>query len=171
MISPDFESVPPYYRGYVNQVRNLDLFDAFRQSAALSIDLVSSIPEEIGEYRYEPEKWSIKELLCHVMDAERIFAYRALRFARNDKTPLSAFEENEYVPEANAHARTLQQLANEIGRLRETTIDLYKSFTPAMLLRKGSANNTEVSVLNLGFIISGHEAHHRNILVDRYLKA
>lgn len=170
MIRPDFESIPPYYKGYVNHVKDFDLFEALQQSAIRSVSLVSSIPEERGEYRYEPGKWSIKELLCHVMDAERIFTYRALRFSRNDKTPLSAFEENDYAPEANAHARTLQQLAGEIGRLRETTIDLYKSFTPAMLLRTGSANNTTVSVLNLGFIISGHEMHHCKILTDRYLK-
>ena len=171
MISPDFESVPPYYRKYVDEVKDLDLFDAFQQSHKHFKDLVLSIPEENGNYRYETGKWSIKELLCHVMDTERIFAYRALRFARNDKTPLPAFEENEYAPESNAHARTLRQLASESERLRETTIDLYKSFTPAMLRRKGSANNTEVSVLNLGFIIAGHETHHRRMLTDRYLKS
>lgn len=93
MVNPDFESVPSFYRGYVNQVKDLDLFEAFRQSGNLSCDLILSIPEKKGEHRYESGKWSIKELLCHLIDAERIFAYRALRFARNDKTPLSAFEE------------------------------------------------------------------------------
>src|SRR6185369_14277705 len=150
----NLDTIPPFYKNYVKQIDEPDMLQALRISGHRMLELVHSIPDNKADFAYAPGKWTVRELLCHIMDAERIFAYRALRFARNDKTPLSAFEENEYVPEANAHARTLQQLANEIGRLRETTIDLYKSFTPAMLLRKGSANNTEVSVLNLGFIIS-----------------
>jgi uncharacterized damage-inducible protein DinB len=115
-------------------------------------------------------KWTIKELLCHMMDAERIFAYRALRFARNDSTDLHAFEENDYAPQANAHGRSVQQLITEIKNLRATTLDLFASFTPEMLQRKGTANNTLISVINLGYIIAGHETHHRNVLADRYLK-
>ena len=133
------------------------------------LTLARSIPEEKGEYRYAPEKWSIKELLCHMMDAERIFAYRALRFARNDSTPLEGFEENNYAPEANAHARSIRQLADEMENLRKSTIELFMSFTPVMLSRKGSANKTEISVLNLGYIIPGHETHHRLVLQERYL--
>lgn len=170
MIHPDLQSVPAYYKGYVDQVKKLDLFEALRHSNKLMVDLVESISEEKGEFRYEPGKWTIKELLCHLMDAERIFAYRALRFARNDKTPLPAFDENDYVPQSNSHARTLRQITEEMQRLRNTTLDLYVSFTPLMLQRTGSANNTEVSVLNLGFIIPGHELHHRKILTERYLK-
>jgi dihydroxyacetone kinase len=104
-----------------------------------------------------------------MLDVERIFAYRALRFARNDKTPLSGFEENDYAPQANAEARTINDLANEAERLRATTLDLYKSFTPEMLQRTGTANKAELSVLNLGYIIAGHESHHRKILKERYL--
>jgi len=147
----------------------MDLFDALRQSNKLTIEMVRAIPEDKGAYRYQPGKWSIKELLCHMMDAERIFAYRALRFARNDKTALSGFEENDYAPEANAHARTVAQLAEEMERLRHATIDLFASLTPAMLARTGTANKTEISVLNLGYIIAGHESHHRKILSERYL--
>jgi uncharacterized damage-inducible protein DinB len=143
---------------------------AMKESSEATAKLIASIPEEKGEYRYQPEKWSIKELLCHMMDAERIFAYRALRFARNDKTPLSGFEEKDYAPEANAHGRTIQQLLKEIETLRITTIDLFASFTPGMLQRTGIANNVELSVLNLGYIVAGHESHHRIILRERYLK-
>ena len=131
--------------------------------------LVRSIPEEKGEYRYASGKWTIKELICHMMDAERIFAYRALRFARNDNTPLEGFEENDYAPEANAQGRTIQQLADEMECLRKSTIDLFMSFTPLMLSRKGTANKTEISVLNLGYIIPGHETHHRLVIQERYL--
>lgn len=168
-LRPDLQSVPPFYRAYVDYVKDMDMLDALRQSNAMMLEMVRAIPEEKGEYRYQPEKWSIKELLCHMMDAERIFAYRALRFARNDKTPLSGFEENDYAPEANAHARTVSQLASEMERLRLSTIDLFSGFTPAMLSRTGTANKTEISVLNLGYIVAGHESHHRRILKERYL--
>ncbi len=104
-----------------------------------------------------------------MMDTERVFSYRALRFARNDKTPLAGFEEKDYAPEANAHGRTIVQLAREMAHLRQSTIDLFRSFTPEMLTRTGSANNTIISVLNLGFVIPGHELHHGQVLKDRYL--
>lgn len=145
------------------------MLEALQTSNQHVVKLVRALPMERGTYRYQPGKWSIQELLCHMMDAERIFAYRALRFARNDKKELQGFDENTYAPEANAHGRTLPQLADEMERLRRTTLDLFASFTPEMLQRTGKANNTEVSVLNLGYIIAGHETHHRTILQERYL--
>ena len=143
---------------------------ALSQSNKVALQLFRSIPEDMGEYRYAEGKWSIKELLNHMMDAERIFAYRALRFSRNDKTPLSGFEENDYAPLANAHGRSVQQLCDEIERLRLSTIDLFSSFTPDMLKREGTANNSKLSVISLGYIIAGHETHHRKIISERYLK-
>jgi uncharacterized damage-inducible protein DinB len=169
MLRPNLDTVPPFYRRYVDHVKDFDMVHILGYSNTQMLTLARSIPEEKGEYRYAPEKWSIKELLCHMMDAERIFAYRALRFARNDSTPLEGFEENDYAPEANAHARSIHQLADEMEHLRKSTIDLFMSFTPAMLSRKGSANNTEISVLNLGYVIPGHETHHRLVLQERYL--
>ncbi|HEX5170311.1 MAG TPA: DinB family protein [Cyclobacteriaceae bacterium] len=168
-MQPDLESLPPYYRRYAEQVKDLEIDDALYESLNALLDTVKSITEEKGSYRYDVDKWSIKEVLCHVIDAERIFTYRALRFARNDKTPLSGFEENDYAPEANADARTLQQITDEMKNLRAASIDLYRSFTPEMLNRKGSANNVEVSVKNLGYIIAGHMLHHRQVLLERYL--
>ena len=168
MIYPELSTVPPFYQGYVNLVKNNDLFDNLDQSARITQQLLSAIPESRGTYAYAPGKWTIKEVLCHMIDTERIFAYRALRFARNDKTPLPGFEEKDYAPEANAHNRTVADLVAEMGRLRLTTIDLYRSFTPDMLQRTGTANNSAMSVLNLGFVISGHETHHRNVLTERY---
>lgn len=153
------------------QVQDQDLLDALEQSNRHLVALLSRVPEDMGEYRYEKGKWSIKELLCHTMDVERIFAYRALRFARNDSTELSGFEENDYAPQANAHARTLKQLMKEAEALRISTLDLFESFTHEMLKRKGAANKNVVSVLNIGYIIAGHETHHRNILNERYLKS
>ena len=169
MIKPDLPSVPPFYQGYVHLVKDVDLFDNLEQSMVLTQQLLNNITESQGSYAYAPGKWTIKELLCHMIDAERIFCYRALRFARNDQTPLHGFEEKDYAPEANADNRTVVSIAAELKRLRMTTIDLYRSFTPDMLERTGTANNTRLSVRNLGFIISGHETHHRKILSDRYL--
>ncbi|HET9053442.1 MAG TPA: DinB family protein [Cyclobacteriaceae bacterium] len=168
---PDFNTLPKFYHHYVMQVHTLSVLDALEQSNKKLLTLLRSVPEERGEYRYAPEKWSIKELVCHMMDAERVFAYRALRFARNDATDLPGFEENDYAPQANAHARTLKQLMAEAETLRKTTLDLFTSFTPEMLQRKGTANKNEVSVINIGYIIAGHETHHRNILNERYLKS
>jgi uncharacterized damage-inducible protein DinB len=171
MTKPHFESIPSFYKGYIENVKDLDVLDALRQSSKTTLNLVRSIPEEKGGYRYAEGKWSIKESLNHMNDVERVMAYRALRFSRNDKTDLPGFEENDYAPEANAHGRTIQQLADELERLRLTTVDLFTSFTPAMLERFGTANKNKLMVLNLGYIIAGHETHHRKLLIERYLKS
>lgn len=168
MTRPDLTTVPDFYKRYVQHVKDYDLSDALEISSTETLKFVRSIPQEKGGYRYAPGKWTIKEVLCHMIDVERIMSYRALRFARNDKSPLHGFEENEYAPEANAANRTLGSIAEEMERLRSTTVDLFASFTPEMLIRKGLANNVELSVLTLGYIIAGHESHHRSILKERY---
>jgi uncharacterized damage-inducible protein DinB len=165
----NLESVPPFYKNYVKQIDETDVIQALRLSGARTQILIHSIPDAKADYRYAEGKWSIRELICHMMDAERIFAYRALRFARQDKTPLHGWEENDYAPHANATGRSLKKLGDEMTRLRSTTVDLFESFTEDMLKKKGTANNTEMSVLTLGFVIAGHEAHHRKILAERYL--
>jgi len=155
----------------VKQIDEPDMLQALRISGHRMVELVHSIPDTRADHAYAPGKWTIRELLCHIMDAERIFCYRALRFARNDKTPLSGFEENDYAPQANASARSLQKIAGEMAHLRASTIDLFESFAPEMLTRKGTANKNEISVVAIGFIIPGHETHHRKILQERYLAA
>lgn len=169
MSRPDLETVPPFYRGYVEKVQDLDLLDALRGADRDLQALVRTIPEEKGDSRYADGKWTIKEVLNHIMDAERVFAYRALRFSRNDGTPLQPFEENDYAGQANAAGRSVSQLGAELHRLRETTIDLFSSFTPEMLKREGIASGKKISVLNLGYIIAGHDVHHRKIVAERYL--
>ena len=169
MTPPDLTSLPQFYRRYVEHVKDYDLFEAFKVSSTKTISLVRSLSEEKGDYRYAPGKWTIKELLCHMIDTERILSYRALRFARNDKTPLHGFEENDYAPQANAENRTIVSIADEMVRLRSTTVDLFASFNEEMLMRRGLANNVEFSVLTIGYIIPGHESHHRSILNERYL--
>jgi hypothetical protein len=169
MTRADLNTVPDFHKRYVEHVKEYDVLDALIISSKETLKLVRSIPETKGDHKYAPGKWSIKELLCHMMDTERILAYRALRFARNDKTPLHGFEENDYAPQANAGNRTIKKIADEMERLRQTTYDLFVNLTPEMLQRSGMANNLELSVINLGYIISGHESHHRKILKERYL--
>jgi uncharacterized damage-inducible protein DinB len=168
MAKADISTVAPFYRGYVQHVIDFDLFEALTVSNRLTQEYIQSIPEARGEYRYAEGKWTIKEVLCHMMDAERIFAYRALRFARLDKTELPGFDENAFAPEANAHARSLSQLALETQRLRDSTIDLFRSFSDEMLLRTGTANGTSFVAINLGFITAGHQCHHVKVLKERY---
>ncbi len=162
-------TIPSFYKNYVKHIDETDLLQALRISGHRALELVHSISEEKSDFRYAQDKWTIRELLCHMIDAERIFAYRALRFARNDKTPLAGFEERDYAPQANASARSLQKIAAEMAHLRSSTIDLFESFTPEMLVRRGLANNNELSVVALGFIIAGHETHHCHVLKERYL--
>lgn len=170
MTKPVLKDVPVFYKGYVENVKDMDVLEALEQSSKVALGIFRNIPEEHGEFRYGEGKWSIKEVLNHLMDAERIFAYRALRFSRNDKTPLPGYEETEYAPLANAHARSIVQLTAEMSRLRLSTLDLYASFSPEMLKREGTANNNKLSVLTIGYVIAGHETHHRKIIVERYLK-
>jgi uncharacterized damage-inducible protein DinB len=165
----NLETVPPFYKNYVKQIEETDLLQALRISGHRCLELVHSIPEEKIDFRYADGKWTIRELLCHIIDAERIFTYRALRFARNDKTDLAGFEENDYALQANASGRSIQKITAEMAHLRSATIDLFESFTPEMLIRKGTANKNELSVIVLGFIIAGHETHHCNVLKERYL--
>lgn len=165
----NLDSVPHSYKNYVKQVEESDLLQALRISGHRALELVHAIPENKIDFRYADGKWSIREVLCHMIDAERIFTYRALRFARNDQTPLPGFEENDYAIQANASGRSIQKITAEMAHLRSATIDLFEGFAPEMLTRKGKASNNEVSVAVWAFIIAGHETHHCNVLKERYL--
>jgi hypothetical protein len=121
------------------------------------------------DFRYAEGKWTIKEIIQHVIDTERIFSYRALRISRNDKTPLPGFDENEYVINTDANNRHLQSLLTELSLVRQSTIALFKSFTPMQLERLGVASNNDISVRAIGFILIGHQKHHQKIFMERYL--
>jgi uncharacterized damage-inducible protein DinB len=121
------------------------------------------------DYRYAEGKWTIKDILQHLIDTERIFAYRALRFSRNDLTPLSSFDENEYVIEAKANRRSIQELLTELAVVRQATLSLFKTFSEEELLRIGTASSKPISVRALGFVIIGHQNHHQRFFEERYL--
>jgi uncharacterized damage-inducible protein DinB len=133
--------------------------------------LVGTLSEAAADFRYAPDKWSIKEVLGHVTDSERIFAYRLLRIARGDQTPLAGFEQDDYVRTANSSARKRSELLEGFSTVRRATIALVSSLDDAAWVRRGVANQKEISATALAFIIAGHERHHRLVLEERYLPA
>lgn len=159
-----------FYANYLEQVSDeYTLVEELEISVHRLVKFVREIPMDKFDYRYAEGKWTIKDILLHLIDAERIFAYRALRFARNDKTELPGFEENSYVDEANANKRSIQDLLTELLVVRQASLSLFKSFSEEQLLRKGIASNNPMSVRALGFIIIGHQNHHQKVFEDRYL--
>ncbi len=159
-----------FYANYLAQVSDeYNLVEELEISVHRLVKFVREIPMDKFDYRYAEGKWTIKDILLHLIDAERIFAYRALRFARNDKTELPGFEENSYVDEANANKRSIQDLLTELLVVRQASLSLFKSFSEEQLLRKGIASNNPISVRALGFIIIGHQNHHQKVFEERYL--
>ncbi|MCL9804269.1 DinB family protein [Flavobacterium amniphilum] len=161
---------PDYYIPYINAVKSLDIVDGLEDNMNDFIDFIeNTVHENKYEYRYQPEKWTIKDIVLHIIDAERIFAYRALRMARFDRTPLAGFEENDYVPVAEANKRSMTDLLHEFAMVRKSTICLFQSMSEEMLLNKGIASGKEISVRSIGYIITGHCIHHQNVIKERYL--
>ena len=159
----------PFYASYVAQVPDGDLLEELEISVHDLIRFVQNIPMDKYDYRYAEGKWTIKDILQHLMDSERIFAYRALRIARNDKTPLPGFDENEYAAIAGGSKRTIRDLLTELALVRQSTIHLFKIFNEEALLRMGTASGFPVSVRALGVIIIGHQKHHQKVFEERYL--
>lgn len=146
-----------------------NLFEELEISLHEFIRFVQDIPMDKFDYRYAEGKWTIKEIIQHLIDAERVFAYRALRISRNDKTALPGFEENDYVANTYANERHLQSLLTEMSIVRQSTLALFKSFSEEQLKRVGIASNNEISVRAIGFVIVGHQKHHQNIFKEKYL--
>lgn len=160
----------PFYANYISQVSDeYTLQEELEISLHRFIKFVQDIPMDKFDYRYDEGKWTIKDIILHLIDAERIFAYRALRFARNDKTDLPGFEENDYVDEAKANSRSIMDMLTELSAVRHATLLLFKSFSDDTLLRVGTANNNQMSVRALGFVIIGHQNHHQRVFEERYL--
>lgn len=160
---------PIFYAAYIQVLENVEMIEELEICLHDFIRFVQNIPMDKFDYRYAEEKWTIKDIIQHLIDAERIFSYRALRISRNDKTPLPGFEENDYVINANANDRSLQDLLTEFSAVRHSTLLLFKSFSQDQLTRIGIASGNEVSVRAIGFIIIGHQKHHQKIFKERYL--
>ena len=168
MLKSALRSYPGYFQTYVEQVKDNHLQTAFDNQRKGLVDFFKGISEEKSMYAYGPDKWTIKGVLQHIIDAERIFTYRALCFARKDNTALPGWEEVDYGNYANAERRSWDNLIEEFTALRQSTELLYKSFTEEMLSQEGTANSKLMDVATIGFTLLGHAEHHKKILIERY---
>ena len=169
MTRSDLFPMPDFFDRYINLVDDIDLMDALAQTARFENLLSLETLEALGDRVYAPGKWISKDILQHIIDNERIMSYRALRFARNDQTPLPGYDEDPFAQFAHASRRTLPDLYDEYALVRQSTLALFRNFDEEMLLRSGIASNREISVLALGFVLVGHPIHHVNIIRERYL--
>jgi len=158
----------PYYSRYIDLVQGTDLTATLEKQIDESLPFLRSISEQKSLHRYAPGKWSIKEVLGHLIDGERIFTYRALRFARNDPKPLSGFDQDPYVEAAGFDAQPWSDLVSEFEHVRRSTILFFRGLTPEAAMRSGLANDASITVRALGYVIAGHELHHVGILRERY---
>jgi len=158
----------PYYERYIALVQGTDILGTLDSQRRQMLLLLSGRDEAEGDFRYAPEKWSVKEVLGHVCDAERIFAYRALRISRGDRTPIEGFEQDDYVRNAPFANRPLAEGIEDYIAIRRATITLLRNLDEAAWTRRGIANENEVSVCAIAYMIAGHELHHRRILEEKY---
>lgn len=166
---PKPDEYPPYYAPYVEQVTGDDLLAALENEVQQSLPLLRSVTEAQADHRYAPGKWSVKEVLGHVIDAERVFAYRALTIARGDATPQPGFDEGDYVRSSGSGARGMSELIMEFELLRLANVAFFRGLPAEAWDRKGIANGVSFTVRSLAAIIAGHGAHHVRILRERYL--
>ncbi len=162
--------VAPYYHAYMNLVKGPDIIRELESGLQETPAFLSSITEEESLHVYTPGKWSIREVVGHLNDTERVFAYRALCVARKDKTPLPGFDENEYVEAARFNETKWADLLQQFRTVREASLALFSSFDAEALQQEGTANNQITNVKGLLYIIRGHELHHLTVIRERYLK-
>ena len=160
----------PYHDNYISLVKDNDALAALEDQRRQMVLLLSGRTEADGDLRYAPDKWSLKEVLGHINDTERIMSYRALRISRGDQTPIEGFEQDDYVRIAPFARRSLADLIEDYIAVRRATISLFRNLEEPAWTRRGVANKNEVTVRALAFIIAGHELHHRRIIEEKYLK-
>jgi hypothetical protein len=167
---PDAAEYAEHYSGYIGNVPEEDLLSALGSQLESSLSLLRTIPEERATSRYAPDKWTIKQLLGHVMDCERVFGFRAFWFARNSPIALSSFDQDSFMGNVNYDKHPWTSLLRQYEHLRIATLDLFEIFDEVVWTRLGIVNNREVSIRALGYMILGHERHHLEILKSRYLQ-
>ena len=160
--------MPPFFDRYINLVEDIDIKEALGKYNTIETLLDRKELEKLGDKIYAPGKWTMKEITQHMIDNERVQAYRALRIARNDKTPLPGYDENLFAANVNLSGRNLDELLEEFTIVRRSNIILFKNFDEEVQQRTGVCNNVNVSVLALGFVLVGHQIHHANIVRDKY---
>lgn len=166
---PDESEHAPYYSRYISLVPDGDVVSALSSQIAPTLALLRSLSEVKERYRYAPGKWSVREMVGHLSDAERVFGYRALRFARGDSTPLPGFDENAFVANAKFDALPLAQLCDELEAVRAASVALFDSLDAEEWMRRGTANDKVMSVRAAAWVAAGHELHHMELLRTRYL--
>lgn len=162
-------AVPPFYETYIKAIHEEDLMEALKNSSRRFRKLLKNMPKNKIDYAYEPGKWTVREMLQHVIDTERVFSFRALWFARHDSAPLPGFDEKKWAQSTSAAKREWKELVREFRTVRRATEQLFASFGEEQLLSTGVASNNTLSVAAWGFICAGHVAHHTVILKERYL--
>jgi len=165
---PETDEYGEFHVGYLAAVPAGDIRETLTETARTMRDFYGSIPEAKADHAYAPGKWSVRELVGHVADSERIFACRALRFGRGDETPLPGFDQEVYVPNSNAAGRVWSDIVDDLLTVRQSTLHVFKSFRPIDWERRGEASGTVVTVRAIAWILAGHELHHRKILRERY---
>lgn len=168
-IRPGTDEFAPFYAGYISQVPDGDIVEAMIGGAEIAAALLGDLPDDVASRAYAPGKWTLKEVVLHCSDAERIFAYRALRIARGDATPLPGWDENAYTPMSGAGVRTMESILDELQSVREATVTLFTGLPSEAWTRRGTASGHEVSVRGLAWMTAGHLLHHLGIIQDRYL--
>ncbi len=168
---PDPNEHAEYFGNYIAQVPDGDLLQTLERHGKEFAGFLKGIPEAKGDFAYGPGKWTIKEVICHISDGERVFTYRAMRIARGDTVPLPGFDENAWVPMSGAKDRTLADLIAEFEAVRAASLSLFRHLTPEAIARRGIASNREVTVRAIAWVVAGHAIHHQKILRERYLAA
>jgi len=166
---PNQSDYAPYYANYIKLVDGEDILKILNDQSKITQDILNSFSEHKGNYRYADGKWTVKEVVGHLLDTERVFAYRALCIARGEKKSLPGIEQDDYVKEGNFNRRELFELNYEFRLLRESNLLLFRSFAPEMLWKRGFASEASVTVLAILFIIAGHEKHHIKVLREKYM--
>jgi uncharacterized damage-inducible protein DinB len=169
MVNVDLSRVPDFYHKYINLVIDEDLQAALKRHQTEVLSFLKEIPKKKWNYRYAEGKWSIKEVVQHIIDAERVFSYRAMCFARKDATPLPSFDENLFAANSNADARTKKDLLKELKTVQESSAQLFSSFDKEQLDQSGTASGKSTYVRGIAYILIGHALHHKKILEERYL--
>lgn len=159
---------PNYFDTYIGKVADIELSEAFQQSIADLNALDLEHLHRIGDQVYAPGKWTIRDIFQHIIDCERVFAYRALRFARNDKTALPGFDEDLFAENANANQRPLEEIISELKLTRQSSMMMFNSFSDEALRRTNIVYQAELPVLAVGFILVGHQNHHFGVMKERY---
>lgn len=166
---PEPSEYAPYYGLYVDQAPEGDILDLMESELAATLACLESVPQELEGHRYAPDKWTLREVVGHIVDVERTFGYRALWFARRDPSPQPSMDQDLWAGNSNASERSLESLGAEFALIRRGHIAMFRGLEPTALLRRGEASDCEFSVRSILFILVGHEIHHRRVILERYL--